>query len=108
MNLLTQTDALNALCNSHLSTSLSSALEQKYERASWFALAIVFTTICFSSLASFWDSNDGWITGWSGHSLLFVRPEVPHSHTLGNFDTNESLLPILAGFCKVGRYWHLK
>ena len=53
MNLLTQADALNALCNSHLSNSLSSALEQKYQRASWFALAIVFTTICFSSLASF-------------------------------------------------------
>ena len=53
MNLLTQADALNALCNSYLSNSLSSALAQKYWRASWFALATVFTTICFSSLASF-------------------------------------------------------
>ena len=97
MNLFTQVDTLNALCNSYFSNSLSNVL----------AISIVFTTNCFSSLASFTDSNSGWITGWLGHSLLFVNQEEPSYHTLGNFDIKEPLLPISAGFWLVGTHCHL-
>ena len=85
---------LNALCDSYFSDSLSNAL----------AFSIAYTTICFSSLGYFWDFNDGWITGWSGHSLLFVNQEGPSNHTLGNFDIKEPLLPLSAGLYLVGTY----
>ena len=52
INEFTQVDTLNTLYNSYCSNNLWNALE----------ISIVFTTICFSNLAPFWDSNDGWIT----------------------------------------------
>ena len=97
MNLFTQADTINTLCNSYFSNSLSNAS----------AISIAFTTICFSSLASYWDVNNGWIVDWLGYSLLFVNQEGPSNHTLGNFDIKEPLLPILAGFYLVGTISHL-
>ena len=98
MNLFTQADTINALCNSYFSNNLSNASS---------AISIAFTTICFSSLVSSWDVNNGWIIGWLGHSLLFVNKEEPYHHTLGNFDIKEPLLPKSAGFYLVGTNFHL-
>ena len=87
MNLFIQADTLSAFYNSCFSNSLSNAL----------AISTVFTTICFSSLASFWNSNDIRITGWLDHSVIFVNQEGPSNHTLGNFDIKEPLLLMSTG-----------